>query len=192
MYKRQPSVIAVGSTDTNNRLSGFSYRGPSVEIVAPGQGIYSTFSTIRTSSHDDYESSEGTSVSTPFVSAVFAQYKEAYPHLTNAQLRASIKRAVIDLGVKGKDNLYGHGLVQSLQSKVALFPDLRTDYWYSESIQYIFDRGIITGFPDGTYRPNSTITRAEAMTMIGRALGLKTDATKHYFCLLYTSPSPRD
>ncbi|WP_372868876.1 S8 family peptidase [Planomicrobium okeanokoites] len=178
---RYPSVIAVGSTDTNNRLSGFSYRGPSVEIVAPGQGIYSTFSTIATSGHDDYKSSEGTSVSTPFVSAVFAQYKEAYPHLTNAQLRASVKRAVIDLGVKGKDNLYGHGLVQSLQSKVALFPDLRTDYWYSESIQYIFDRGIVTGFPDGTYRPESTITRAEAMTMIGRALGLKTDATKHYF-----------
>ncbi|WP_282020316.1 S8 family peptidase [Planomicrobium okeanokoites] len=178
---RYPSVIAVGSTDTNNRLSGFSYRGPSVEIVAPGQGIYSTFSTIATSGHDDYKSSEGTSVSTPFVSAVFAQYKEAYPHLTNAQLRASVKRAVIDLGVKGKDNLYGHGLVQSLQSKVALFPDLRTDYWYSESIQYIFERGIVTGFPDGTYRPESTITRAEAMTMIGRALGLKTDATKHYF-----------
>ncbi|PKH10565.1 S8 family serine peptidase [Planomicrobium sp. MB-3u-38] len=178
---RYPSVIAVGSTDTNNRLSGFSYRGPSVEIVAPGQGIYSTFSTIATSGHDDYKSSEGTSVSTPFVSAVFAQYKEAYPHLTNAQLRASVKRAVIDLGVKGKDNLYGHGLVQSLQWKVALFPDLRTDYWYSESIQYIFDRGIVTGFPDGTYRPESTITRAEAMTMIGRALGLKTDATKHYF-----------
>ncbi|WP_281863163.1 S8 family peptidase [Planomicrobium okeanokoites] len=178
---RYPSVIAVGSTDTNNRLSGFSYRGPSVEIVAPGQGIYSTFSTIATSGHDDYKSSEGTSVSTPFVSAVFAQYKEAYPHLTNAQLRASVKRAVIDLGLKGKDNLYGHGLVQSLQSKVALFPDLRTDYWYSESIQYIFDRGIVTGFPDGTYRPESTITRAEAMTMIGRALGLKTDATKHYF-----------
>lgn len=178
---RYPSVIAVGSTDTNNRLSGFSYRGPSIEIVAPGQGIYSTFSTIATSGHDDYESSEGTSVSTPFVSAVFAQYKEAYPHLTNAQLRASVKRSVIDLGLKGKDNLYGHGLVQSLQSKVALFPDLRTDYWYSESIQYIFDRGIVTGFPDGTYRPESTITRAEAMTMIGRALGLKTDATKHYF-----------
>lgn len=178
---RYPSVIAVGSTDTNNRLSGFSYRGPSVEIVAPGQGIYSTFSTIATSGHDDYKTSEGTSVSTPFVSAVFAQYKEAYPHLNNAQLRASVKRAVVDLGPKGKDNLYGHGLVQSLQSKVALFPDLRTNYWYSDSIQYIFDRGIVTGFPDGTYRPDATITRAEAMTMIGRALGLKTDAAKHYF-----------
>lgn len=178
---RYKSVIAVGSTDMNNRLSGFSYRGPSVELTAPGEGIYSTFSTISTAGYDDYKASEGTSVSTPFVSAVFAQYKEAFPHLNNVQLRATVKRAVTDLGPTGKDNLFGHGLVQSLQTKVALFPDLRTNYWYSGSIQYIFDRGIVTGFPDGTYRPESTITRAEAMTMIGRALGLKADASKHYF-----------
>lgn len=178
---RYASAIAVGSTDSNNRLSRFSYRGPSVELVAPGEGIYSTFSTSKTIGHDDYNTSEGTSVSTPFVTAVFAQYMEAYPHLTNGQLRETVKRAVIDLGPKGKDQLFGHGLVQSLQSQVALFPDLRTNQWYSDSIQYIFDRGVVTGFPDGTYRPAATITRADAITMIGRAIGMKTDAKKHYF-----------
>lgn len=178
---RYPTVIAVGSTDTNNRLSGFSYHGPSVELVAPGEGIYSTFSTTRTATHDDYKVSEGTSVSTPFVAAVFAQYMEAYPHLSNSQLRESVKRAVIDLGPKGFDQSFGSGMVQSLQAQVALFPDLRTNFWYSDSIQYIFDRGVVTGYPDGTYRPSATITRADAMTMIGRALGMKTDAASHYF-----------
>lgn len=178
---RYPSVIAVGSTDTNNKLSNFSYRGPSVELVAPGEGIYSTYADSLTAGHEDYRASEGTSVSTPFAAAVFAQYKQAYPHLSNNQLRETVRRAAIDLGPKGKDSSFGHGLVQSLQSKVALFPDLRTNYWYSSSIQYIFDRGVIHGFPDGTYRPNATITRADAVTMIGRALKLKTDASKHYF-----------
>lgn len=173
---RYPTVIAVGSTDADNRLSGFSYRGPSVELVAPGEDIYSTFSNTA-----DYKRSEGTSVSTPFAAAVFAQYMEAFPHLTNSQLRETVKRSVIDLGPAGKDPSFGHGLVQSLQKKVALYPDLIPNYWYSESIQYIFDRGVVTGFPDGTYRPSATITRADAMTMIGRALGMKTDATKHYF-----------
>ncbi|TAA72892.1 S8 family peptidase [Planococcus salinarum] len=178
---RYPTVIAVGSTDTNNKRSGFSYTGPSVELVAPGEGIYSTFSTTKTATHDDYETSEGTSVSTPFVAAIFAQYMEAFPHLTNSQLRETVKRAGIDLGPVGRDQSFGNGMVQSLQAKVALFPDLRTNFWYSESIQYIFDRGIVTGYPDGTYRPAATITRADAMTMIGRALGLKTDAASHYF-----------
>ena len=178
---RYSSVIAVGSTDTNNRQSEFSYHGPSVELVAPGEGIYSTFSTTKTIGQDDYIASEGTSVSTPFAAAVFAQYMEAYPHLTNSQLRETVKRAVIDLGPKGKDPSFGHGLVQSLQSKVSLFPDLRTNFWYNASIQYIFDRGVVTGFPDGTYRPAATITRADAMTMIGRAIGMQTDASSHYF-----------
>lgn len=178
---RYPTVIAVGSTDTNSRLSGFSYTGPSVELVAPGEGIYSTFSLNATATHDDYETSEGTSVSTPFVAAVFAQYMEAFPHLTNTQLRETVKRAGLDLGTIGRDQSFGNGMVQSLQAKVALFPDLRTNFWYTDSIQYIFDRGVVTGYPDGTYRPAATITRADAMTMIGRALGLKTDAASHYF-----------
>lgn len=178
---RYSTVVAVGSTTMDNSLSGFSYTGPSVELVAPGEGIYSTFSTIKTTTQSDYKTSEGTSVSTPFAASVFAQYMEAYPHLTNGQLRATVNRSAIDLGAKGRDKSFGYGLVQSLQAKAALFPDLRTNYWYTESIQYIFDRGVVTGFPDGTYRPSATITRADAMTMIGRALGMKTDATNHYF-----------
>ncbi len=178
---RYPSVIAVGSTDTENKLSSFSYKGPSVELSAPGEGIYSTFSNISTATHADYKYSQGTSVSTPFVAGVFAQYKEAYPHLSNVQLRETVKRAVIDLGVKGKDTSFGHGLVQSLQSEAALFPDLRTNSWYTASIQTIFDQGIVAGFLDGTYRPNATLTRAEAIVMIGRTLGLQKDASNHYF-----------
>ena len=31
---------------------------------------------------------------------------------------------------------------------------------------------VISGFTDGTFRPNDTVTRAQAAIMIGRALGL--------------------
>lgn len=184
---RYPSVIAVGSTNTNNRLSGFSYTGPSVELVAPGEGIYSTFSKNAFVNPAEYKNSEGTSVSTPFVAAVFAQYKEAYPHLTNGQLRETVKRSTIDLGVIGKDRLYGNGLVQSLQKQAALYPDLVANFWYSDSIQFIFDQGIVAGFPDGTYRPNATITRADAITMIGRAQRWENNAATHYFHDVSTS-----
>lgn len=178
---RYPSVIAVGSTGKNNRHSGFSYKGDAVELVAPGEAINSTFSTTQTIGHNDYRTSEGTSVSTPFAASVFAQYKEAFPHLTAGQLRETVKRGTLDLGPIGKDSSFGYGLVQSLQSQAALYPDLVANLWYNESIQYIFDRGIVAGFPDGTYRPSSTITRADAVTMLGRALGFNLDASNHYF-----------
>lgn len=178
---RFPSVIAVGSVSKLNKLSYFSNYGASQELVAPGEGILSSFTDSKTTSNEDYAISEGTSVASPFVAGTFAQYMEAYPHLSNIQLRETVKRAAVDLGVKGRDNTYGNGLVQSLQTKAALFPDLKNNVWYTLPIQKNFDRGIITGLTDGTYRPDATITRAEAVTMIGRALKLNKTNTNYHF-----------
>lgn len=178
---RFPSVIAVGSVSQLNKLSYFSNYGASQELVAPGENILSSFTDSKTATNEDYAISEGTSVATPFAAGTFAQYMEAYPHLSNKQLRETVKRAALDLGVKGRDNTYGNGLVQSLQVKAALFPDLKYGAWYTAPIKKIFDRGIVTGFPDGTYRPQATITRAEAVTMLGRAKNLKKTNTNNHF-----------
>lgn len=178
---RFPSVVAVGSVSQLNKLSYFSNYGPSQELMAPGENILSTYVNGTTTTQNDYAILEGTSVASPFAAGTFAQYMEAYPHLSNKQLRETIKRAATDLGPKGRDNQYGNGLIQSLQTKAALFPDLKNDVWYSEPIKKIFDRNIITGLPDGTYRPAATITRAEAVTMLGRALKLDKNNTKHRF-----------
>ncbi len=43
-------------------------------------------------------------------------------------------------------------------------------------INYLIDRGIISGYGDGTFRPLQNVTRAEAAIMLGKALGL--DGTK--------------
>ncbi|WP_404356421.1 S-layer homology domain-containing protein [Cytobacillus firmus] len=52
------------------------------------------------------------------------------------------------------------------------FSDVPSSHRFNEEIQYLVSRNIITGFPDGTFRPNATVTRAQAAIMIGRALGL--------------------
>lgn len=167
---RYPSVIAVGAVSESNKLSYFSNFGASQELVAPGENILSSFANSKTTTQEDYATSEGTSVASPFVAGTFAQYMQAYPHLSNGQLRETMKRAALDLGPKGRDNMYGHGMAQSLKTKAALFPDLKNNVWYSQPIQQIFDRRLVNGFPDGTFRPSATITRAEAVTLLGRAL----------------------
>lgn len=43
---------------------------------------------------------------------------------------------------------------------------------YSNEINYLLDRNIITGYGDGTFNPNRLVTREEAATMIGKALHL--------------------
>ncbi|PPA70516.1 S8 family peptidase [Jeotgalibacillus proteolyticus] len=178
---KYPSVIAVGSVSKNNTRSYFSYYGPSLEIMAPGEGINSTAVNAKTETQNDYGISNGTSVATPFVTGVIAQYMEAYPHLSHSQIRGIMRNSAIDLGPTGRDNQFGYGLVQPIQSKAALFPDLKNNVWYTESITGIFNEGVVTGFPDGTYRPDANITRAEAITMIGRVLELTESKQENFF-----------
>ena len=44
-------------------------------------------------------------------------------------------------------------------------------HWASESINLAYLLGIVGGYPDGTYHPDSVITRAEAMTIVNNTLG---------------------
>jgi len=49
------------------------------------------------------------------------------------------------------------------------FSDVGTDYWSGPFIQALATRNVISGFPDGTFRPNQAVTRAEFAAMIQRA-----------------------
>lgn len=50
------------------------------------------------------------------------------------------------------------------------FTDVSSSAWYYGYIQTSVGYGIITGYGDGTFGPNDTITREQAMTMIARAM----------------------
>ncbi|MEQ9622607.1 S-layer homology domain-containing protein [Coleofasciculus chthonoplastes] len=42
----------------------------------------------------------------------------------------------------------------------AAFPDIQT-HWAKDCINQMASRNLVTGYPDGTFRPNGSITRAE-------------------------------
>jgi subtilisin family serine protease len=60
-----------------------------------------------------YEAWDGTSMATPHVAGVAALVWAHKPTWTNAQLREALERTAQDLGAAGRDNYYGHGLVQA-------------------------------------------------------------------------------
>ena len=49
------------------------------------------------------------------------------------------------------------------------FTDVQSNYWATEFIQQLAQRGIIAGFPDGSFRPEQPVTRAQFAAMIGKA-----------------------
>ena len=50
------------------------------------------------------------------------------------------------------------------------FSDVSADHWAYDAIAIAAKMGWIEGYPDGTFRPDATITRAEMMTLVNRAL----------------------
>ena len=52
------------------------------------------------------------------------------------------------------------------------FHDVSPNIWYFTAIAYLEARGIVTGFPDGSLRPNEAITNAEFAAMAVRFFSL--------------------
>ncbi len=87
-----------------------------------------------------------------------------YPNkaITRAEFAAIIVRA---LGLRME---YG----------ASSFSDVKASAWYSDDVQTAYSHQLINGYPDGSFHPNDSITREQAMTIIAKAMtvtGIQTD-----------------
>lgn len=111
------SAIAVSASDTNNNFAAFSAAGPKVELAAPGttvtnqRGLTSTCLGGTSASSCGFGSVQGTSFAAPHVAAAAAILKAFHPTWTNVNIRNSLKNTAVDLGVAGRDNKFGYGLI---------------------------------------------------------------------------------
>jgi len=56
------------------------------------------------------------------------------------------------------------------------FKDVKTNNWASKYIEYGVEKGLVTGYPDGTFKPNKVLTRAEGITVMARYANLTAEA----------------
>lgn len=54
---------------------------------------------------------------------------------------------------------------------VQAFPDVSDNYWAAPQIKLLSEQGVIVGYPDGTFKPDDNVTRAEFASMAIKALG---------------------
>ncbi|MBY0422721.1 MAG: S8 family serine peptidase, partial [Parvularculaceae bacterium] len=91
------NIISVASITSTGGLSSFSnYGATTIDIGAPGSGIWSTVpvrQNRRTVS--GYASYSGTSMATPHVSGAAALYKALNPNATAAQVKAAILNSAV-------------------------------------------------------------------------------------------------
>jgi serine protease len=125
-------VLAVGSVGYDKVRVSYSDFGPQIELVAPGgdtnvdlngdgypDGILQQ--TFRGNVTDfGYYFYEGTSMAAPHVSAVAALLFAFDPGANAQRVREVMESTTIDLGLPGRDDDYGYGLVQAANALAAL------------------------------------------------------------------------
>lgn len=109
---KYPEVIAVGAVDRRMKITQFSSRGETVDIVAPGDKILSCYPP------NAFARLSGTSQATPLVIGVgllmLQKHREhggKSPVETVKDFREHLRRSAIDLGPEGIDPHYGAGLL---------------------------------------------------------------------------------
>lgn len=53
----------------------------------------------------------------------------------------------------------------------AFYTDMDQNHWAYQSIKFLTEVGVVVGYPDGTYKPDIPVTRAEFASMAIKALG---------------------
>lgn len=105
-------VVSVASTTSADEKSYFSNYHSSIDLSAPGSGIYSTVPVNK------YNYLSGTSMAAPIVSSIFAYIWSIKPELTQAQLESLIKSTTDNIDVLNPEynGLLGSGRVNVLKA----------------------------------------------------------------------------
>ncbi len=105
-------MIAVTATDAIDVRPCLSSHGPDAELAAPGVSIYSTYL-------GGYATLSGTSMASPHVAGTAALViAEGAQGPDN--VRQILTSTALDLGLAGRDELYGYGLVDSAAAVAAV------------------------------------------------------------------------
>ena len=58
-----------------------------------------------------------------------------------------------------------YNLLADKNGDAKTFTDVPANQWYAKAVTTLAGKGVISGYPDGTFKPNAPITRAEFVTM---------------------------
>lgn len=101
-----PGVVAVTAVDSRLKVYKHANQGDYIDLAAPGVDVWAA----KAGGRHAYFS--GTSYAVPFVTAALAHLKYSQQGNDSHKLMKYLIKKAKDLGPKGQDSVYGHGLLQ--------------------------------------------------------------------------------
>lgn len=80
---------------------------------------------------------------------------------------------------------------ENVWSRTNSYSDVASGVWYNSAVSTLTNAGILTGYEDGTFRPNQNIKRDEAMKIINKVL-FRTPDKEHFLPDMITWPDNSD
>jgi thermitase len=110
--------MAISAINEQDEKASFSNFGPEISVGAPGTNIVNTTPSYEVPLNKFgypkwYAPLQGTSMACPVVAGTAALVWSIHPEWNWKQVRLHVEKTAKDLGKSGKDDQFGHGIVQA-------------------------------------------------------------------------------
>ncbi|MFC9539912.1 S-layer homology domain-containing protein [Lysinibacillus sp. NPDC056959] len=99
--------------------------------------------------------------------------KSSRNNLLAKALAASVMTAAVVIPVATEN-------VEAAPVTKTTFKDVPKSHWAYESIKQVAEKGLVTGYEDGTYEPSAQVTRAEFVTFLSRVFDSSERTTSNF------------
>jgi subtilisin family serine protease len=131
-----PHVLTVAASDRSNGIAAFSSRSRFVDLAAPGVDM-----PIAIASDEGWTTGPGTSFAAPLVSGASAWVWTVRPELDASQLLEVMRRSATDIGVPGRDDASGFGLL-NVPAALAYPAPVRDPFEPNDDIAFVRPGGL--------------------------------------------------
>jgi hypothetical protein len=131
-YSADGLCIQVGATTPHDARASFSSYGPGLDVVAPGENIWSTWPTypVGAATWPGYAVGSGTSFAAPFVTGTVGLLVAARPELRDRDAQELLRFTAHDVGPPGADVQHGAGRIDAGRALQAIGPGI--GIWHDE------------------------------------------------------------
>lgn len=181
-------AIAVGATNAQRQLTGYSQTGPQIAVAAPGgdmgqsssgsgapDGVYSALATFDAAGRRQasFGPLQGTSMAAPHVAGVVALMRYLNPSLGPSAIDSLLAQGALtdDLGAAGRDTRFGWGLVNARKAVDAALASVGTAPPVAG--------GVVTASPSaldfGSFRTTATVELQASSATAERVVSVTSD-----------------